>query len=163
MKSLFLLLLVSLLISTAYSQTKSLPDFNFESISGEKISLYKLIDKGPVYLNFWALWCVPCRAELKALQSIHEKLQNKNVSIIAINIDSPRSSSKVKSFISGMKYTFSVLLDSNQEIFQKFGGSSLPYSILIDKKGKIVKVRNSFLPGDEKEILKEIEETLSEN
>ncbi|MFN4110666.1 MAG: TlpA disulfide reductase family protein [Ignavibacteria bacterium] len=148
-------------ISSIYSQTGSLPDFSLESISGEKVSLHKLLEKGPVYINFWALWCVPCRAELKALQSIYEKLQNKNVSIVAINIDSPRSSSKVKSFISGMKYSFDVLLDINQEVFQKFGGSSLPYSILIDGSGKIVKVRNSFLPGDEKEILKDIEGVLS--
>lgn len=163
MKKIFPLLIFSFLIGSIYSQTRTLPDFSLESISGEKYSLYKLLDKGPVYINFWALWCVPCRAELKALQSIYEQLKNSNINIVAINIDSPRSSSKVKSFISSMKYTFSVLLDTNQEVFQKFGGSSLPYSILIDQNGKIVRLRNSFLPGDEKEILKEIENVLLEN
>lgn len=51
-------------------------------------------------------------------------------------------------------------MDTNQEVFQKFGGSNLPLSLLIDKDGKIIKVRNSFLPGDEKEIMKDIESIL---
>lgn len=148
------------LFTSIFSQSKSIPDFTLETISGEKVSLHQLLAKGPVYINFWALWCVPCRAELKALQTIFEQFKEKNVSIIAINIDSPKSSSKVKSFISGMKYNFQVLLDTNQEVFQKFGGSSLPFSLLINKDGKIVKVRNSFLPGDEKEIIKDIENVL---
>lgn len=157
MKKIFATIFVLLFAASIYAQSKTLPDFKLESINGEKVSLHQLLQKGPVYLNFWALWCVPCRAELKALQSIYEQMKDKNVSIVAINIDSPRSSSKVKSFISGMKYSFQVLMDTNQEAFQKFGGSNLPFSLLIDKDGKIVKIRNSFLPGDEKEILKEIE------
>lgn len=160
MKKIFSIVFFVLISSSIFSQSKSIPDFNLETVSGEKISLHQLLVKGPVYINFWALWCVPCRAELKALQTIYEQFKEKNVSIVAINIDSPKSSSKVKSFISGMKYTFPVLLDINQEVFQKFGGSNLPFSLLIDKDGKIVKVRNSFLPGDEKEIIKDIENIL---
>ncbi|MCX8056970.1 MAG: redoxin domain-containing protein [Ignavibacteria bacterium] len=160
-KNLIFTFLLYLVISNfLFAQSKSIPYFKLESITGEKISSTDLLNKGAVYINFWALWCVPCRAELKALQTIYENFKDKNINIIAINIDSPKSSSKVKSFISGMKYTFPVLLDVNQEVFQKFGGTSLPYSILIDKAGKVVKVRNSFLPGDEKEIVKDLESVL---
>lgn len=160
MRKIFPIFFLIFISTSIYSQSKSIPDFSLESISGERVSLHQLLKKGPVYLNFWALWCVPCRAELKALQSIYEQFKDKNISIIAINIDSPRSSSKVKSFISGNKYSFQVLMDTNQEVFQKFGGSNLPLSILIDKDGKIIKVRNSFLPGDEKEIMKDVENIL---
>lgn len=160
MRIIFCIIPILFIHNYIFPQSKSLPDFNLESISGERVSFHQLIQIGPVYLNFWALWCVPCRAELKALQQIYEQFKDKNISIVAINIDSPKSSSKVKSFISGMKYTFPVLMDSNQEVFQKFGGSKLPFSLLIDKDGKIVKVRSSFLPGDEKEIINDLENIL---
>jgi len=163
MKALKFFIALVLLSTTLYAQSKSLPDFTLESIEGERISLYNLLKTGPVYINFWALWCVPCRSELKVLQSIYEQFKDKSITILAINIDTPRSSSKVKSFISSQKYSFPVLLDPNSEVFQKFGGTSLPFSILVDKNGKIVKTRNSFVPGDEKEIIKDIENVISKN
>jgi len=159
MKRLFIFLSF-ILITNLYSQPKLIPDFKLETISGEKISLYKLLKSGPVYINFWAMWCVPCRAELKALQQIYDEFKFRGVNVISINIDSPRSTSKVKSFIAGQKYTFPVLLDPNQEVFKKLNGYNLPYSLLIDRDGKLVKVRNSYLPGDEKEIKKDIETLL---
>ncbi len=157
-------LLIPILIFTfqiVIGQSKALPDFKLESINGDKVTLSELLKTGAVYINFWALWCVPCRAELKALQLIHDKFEDRNVHIIAINIDSPKSSAKVKSFISSQKYSFLVLLDTNQEVFQKFNGTNLPYSLLIDRSGKIVKVRKSYIPGDEKEIIKDIESLLN--
>jgi len=159
MKRLFIFLSF-ILITNLYSQAKLIPDFKLETISGEKISLYELLKSGPVYINFWAMWCVPCRAELKALQQIYDEFKFRGVNVISINIDSPRSTSKVKSFIAGQKYTFPVLLDPNQEVFKKLNGYNLPYSLLIDRDGKLVKVRNSYLPGDEKEIKKDIESLL---
>jgi len=155
-----LIFLSFILITNLYSQPKLIPDFKLETISGEKISLYELLKSGPVYINFWAMWCVPCRAELKALQQIYDEFKFRGVNVISINIDSPRSTSKVKSFIAGQKYTFPVLLDPNQEVFKKLNGYNLPYSLLIDRDGKLVKVRNSYLPGDEKEIKKDIETLL---
>lgn len=156
MKQLYLILSF-LFITNIYSQPKLIPDFRLESISGEKVSLYELLRTGPVYINFWAMWCVPCRAELKALQQIYDEFKYKGVNVISINIDTPRSTSKVKSFIAGQKYTFPVLLDPNQEVFKKLNGYNLPYSLLIDRDGKLVKVRNSYLPGDEREIKKDIQ------
>lgn len=156
----FFLFTLFLIISNLYSQSKSVPDFKLETITGEKVSLYELLKSGPVYINFWAMWCVPCRSELKVIQQIYDEFKDKSVSVVTINIDSPRSSSKVKSFISGQKYTFPVLLDPNQEVFKKLNGNSLPYSLLIDQEGNIRKVRNSYLPGDEKEIVKDIQSIL---
>jgi len=155
-----LIFLSFILITNLYSQPKLIPDFKLETISGEKISLYELLKSGPVYINFWAMWCVPCRAELKAVQQIYDEFKFRGVNVISINIDSPRSTSKVKSFIAGQKYTFPVLLDPNQEVFKKLNGYNLPYSLLIDRDGKLVKVRNSYLPGDDKEIKKDIETLL---
>jgi peroxiredoxin len=156
----FILFTLFLLIPNLYSQSKSVPDFKLETITGERVTLYELLKSGPVYINFWAMWCVPCRTELKAIQQIYDQFRDKGVSVVTINIDSPRSNSKVKSFISGQKYTFPVLLDPNQEVFKKLNGNSLPYSLLIDRDGNIRKVRNSYLPGDEKEITKDIQSIL---
>ncbi len=142
-------------------QQKVVPDFKLESINGEKVSLYELLKEGPVYLNFWAIWCAPCRAELKVLNQIYEQYKLKGLKLLAINIDSPKSMAKVKSFVASQKFSFDVLLDPNSEVFQKFNGKNLPYSLLINQKGEIVKIRNSYVPGDEKEIIKDWENILS--
>ncbi len=127
-------------------------DFTANDISGKKVRFSEEIKKGPVYVGFWALWCAPCKAEIKILQALSDKYDSLGLTILAINIDSPKSMSKVKSFVISHKLTLKVLLDPNSIIFEKLNGQVLPYSILFSKEGKIQSIRTSYIPGDEKEI-----------
>lgn len=160
MKNFVLLFCFILFFSDLIGQQKVVPDFRLESVNGGKVSLYELLKEGPVYLNFWAMWCAPCRAEMKVLNQIYEQYKFKGIKLLAINIDSPKSTAKVKSFVASQKFLFEVLLDPNSEVFQKFNGKNLPYSLLINQKGEIVKIRNSYVPGDEKDIIKDFESIL---
>ncbi len=131
-------------------------NFSLEDLNGKNRTLAEFLEKGPVYINFWALWCQPCRAELKTMQAIYEKYSEKGFTLLAISIDTPRSLAKVKSFFASQNFTMPCLLDPNSKVFEKLNGQSLPYSILIDKSGKIVKTRTGYLPGDEKFIEQDI-------
>jgi len=146
-----------LLISFQFSQAQNTSlNFSLEDLNGKNRMLSEFTDKGPVYINFWALWCQPCRAELKTMQAIYEKYSEKGFTLLAISIDTPRSLAKVKSFFSSQNFTMPCLLDPNSKVFEKLNGQSLPYSILIDKSGKIAKTRTGYLPGDEKFIEQDI-------
>ena len=135
--------------------------FEAESIEGDQIELEKLLEKGPVLINFWASWCQPCKAEMKHLKNIYEKYKSTGFTIVGINQDSPKSLSKVKSLISSNMINYPIVLDPNNQIFQKYNGQVMPYSILINPKGEIAFKHTGYLPGDEVKLEEEITKLLS--
>ncbi len=136
-------------------------NFKIKTIDNSRVELKDLYSKGAVLVNFWALWCEPCRAEMKYLNAIYKKYKDKGFTILGINQDSPKSVSKVRSYISSQKINYPVALDPNAQYLQKLNGQSVPYSLLYDSNGKLVYKHSGFLPGDEIEIEKQIEQTLS--
>ncbi len=136
-------------------------NIKIKTIDNSRVELKDLYSKGAVLVNFWALWCEPCRAEMKYLNAIYKKYKDKGFTILGINQDSPKSVSKVRSYISSQKISYPVALDPNAQYLQKLNGQSVPYSLLYDSNGKLVYKHSGFLPGDEADIEKHIEETLS--
>lgn len=110
-------------------------DFKLKDLTGKEISLSDLKGKN-VYLNFWATWCPPCKGEMPEIEKLYQETKDSNLVIIAVEIGEPIST--VKNFIDENKYTFKVLLDSDQNVAQQYGVSSIPTSYFIDKNGNIV-------------------------
>ncbi len=127
-----------------------------QRIDGREIPLAEYLDKGPVYMTFWATWCQPCVQELRALKSFVNENRGKPFTILAVNQDSPKSLAKVRAFVRAQDYPFPVLLDPNMQLFQSYNGQNLPFSVLLDRTGAIVSMRTGYLAGDEKEIAEEI-------
>ncbi len=151
------LLIVFLLISLN-AQDKI--DFTLKMISGNEMTLGEIKNNQPVLINFWALWCKPCRSEMKALNKLYNKYKENGFEIIGINIDTPRSSAKVESFIKTLGIDYYIALDPNSELFNDFNGQVLPLNILYDGKGNVVFRHTGYLPGDERELEKEIKKVL---
>ena len=135
-------------------------DFYSETLENEEIQFSELLENGPALVNFWALWCKPCRAEMKHLQAIYEKYEEKGFTILGINQDTPRSVAKVKSFVSSHGVTFPILTDTDKEIFQLFNGQSIPLSVLYNTDGKVTFTHVGYLPGDEVKLEEEIKKVL---
>jgi peroxiredoxin len=151
---------IALLSPLARGQGDAVTNLDLQLVDGTKVNLSEYVKKGPVYLSFWALWCEPCKQELRALKSFAEQHANKGFTILAVNQDSPRSIAKVKAYVRSQGYSFPVALDPNTQIFQHFNGQNLPFSVLIDQSGQVVNTRTGYIPGDEKEIGQEILELL---
>jgi len=128
-----------------------------QSLDGDEVSLESLIEKGPVLINFWALWCEPCKVEMKQFQTIYDRYKEKGFSLLAINQDNQKSVAKVSSFISSNGYSFLVSTDSKGEVSQQFNVQSYPTSFLFDKNGTIVYTSIGYKPGDEKKIVDALE------
>ena len=109
------------------------PDFTLTDLNGNKVKLSDFKGK-VVFLNFWATWCPPCRAEMPHIQEIHEKKGNK-VKILAVNVK--ESSEQVKKFIEKNGYTFTVLKDKTGEIANSYLVRGIPKTLVINKKGII--------------------------
>jgi thiol-disulfide isomerase/thioredoxin len=115
-----------------------LPDLAFEDGAGKP---KKLSDwRGRTLLvNLWATWCVPCRKEMPALESLQTRLGGPNFEVVAINIDT-RDHEKAKNFLREANLTrLGYFSDQNAKVFQdlKAVGRALgmPTSILVDGQG----------------------------
>ena len=115
-----------------------LPDLAFEDADGKPRKLSDWRGK-TVLVNLWATWCVPCRKEMPALDSLQTKLGGKDFEVVAINIDT-RDAEKPKNFLKDGKLTrLSYFSDQKAKVFQdlKNRGTALrmPTSVLVDGQG----------------------------
>jgi thiol-disulfide isomerase/thioredoxin len=162
---LYLILLLTNLTSSYADQKRDmmLPDLSIKLISGKQASLSSLLEDGPILVNFWATWCAPCKKEMIFLEEFHKKYSDQGFRVLAISTDSPKSMSKVKSYIRAKKHTFLVGLDPNQEVSKKMNAMVMPTVILIDKDRKVSWYHQGFIPGDEHEIEAQILKLLNAN
>lgn len=130
-------------------QNNTIANIQLENLDSQKTSLKNYYKHGPLLIDFWAMWCIPCRSELKVFQALYEELKDKGITIAAINIDNQKSIAKVKSFISSQNFSFPNFIDPNSEIFRLFNGQNIPYSLIIDTLGNVIKRRTGYEPGDE--------------
>jgi peroxiredoxin len=150
------LLLVLILHAIAFAQTKAAPDFVLPDIDGANYKLSEHFGEGPILINFWATWCIPCRSEAKKLKKILSDYEDKGLTILAISIDDTKTVGKVKSFVNTHKYPFKILLDTNNEVFKLYQGTNPPLTYLIDNDGNITYSHTGYRKGDEKKLEEEI-------
>jgi peroxiredoxin len=135
-------------------------DFSLKNLNGEMVKLSELYGKGPIVINFWATWCKPCVKELPHLNQVFLDYRDQEVAVLAISEDSPWSVSKVKSFISGNRYEFTVLLDTNGDVLRKYGLLGTPYTFVLNPQGEILFKHFGYRPGDEVTLRQEIDKAL---
>lgn len=96
-----------------------------------------------VFLNFWATWCPPCRAEMPDIQKIYEDYQEReDDSVVILGIAGPgqgqeQSVEGIKDFLEQNGYTYPVLMDESGEQFAAYGVYALPTTFMIDKEGNV--------------------------
>jgi peroxiredoxin len=127
-------------------------DFTLRDINGTEQTLSSL--KGSVVvLSFWATWCGPCKEEMPHLQAMYGEMKDKGLVVLSISTDDARSASKVKPFIMKMGYSFPVLLDRESTVIGAYNPSkTLPYTVVIDRAGNVVRRTSGYNPGDETEL-----------
>ncbi|MEQ8672678.1 MAG: TlpA disulfide reductase family protein [Aggregatilineales bacterium] len=107
------------------------------TLADEQINLQNL-QGYPVIINFWATWCVPCRLEMPELQSLYEQYQNDGLKIIAVNMGESRST--VNNWINEFGYTFDVILDQNQTLFEQYQVRGQPSTYIVSPQGIITHI-----------------------
>ena len=116
------------------------PVFSLKDISGRDWSLEDMKGKA-VFINFWGSWCQPCRKELPALNELQKK--NKEVVIIAINIDKARESADA--FLKKISLDqLTILLDPGTKVVSSFGARAMPTSYILDREGKVRFIHYGF-------------------
>jgi len=127
------------------SEGKRAPDFSLESLDGDKVSLSD--HRGDVVLiNFWATWCAPCRAEIPAIEAVHQARQKDGFVVLGVNYQEARE--VVEPFARRLAMTYPVLLDERGRVMDTYRAIGLPMSILVDREG-IIRVRHTGVLTEE--------------
>jgi peroxiredoxin len=151
-KRIFLILIFLVIYQLIFAKTKEVI-LEARDLNGKNIIIDVNSIKKPLVILFWATWCLPCKEELKQMKKVYHQFKEK-VDFYAIAVDDPRTVSKVNSYVRSNRLPYKVLLDTDQQIIRKFGGNVPPFSLVIDKRGKVVYTHSGYKKGDEKKLMK---------
>ena len=110
-------------------------NFLLSDLNGNKVSLADHRGK-IVFLNFWASWCLPCRAEMPSMEKLYNKFKNNDFTILAVNMG--ENERQVRAFKESYKLNFPILLNADSSVGSIYGVISIPTSYLIDRDGYIL-------------------------
>jgi cytochrome c biogenesis protein CcmG/thiol:disulfide interchange protein DsbE len=110
------------------------PPFTLTLFDGRTIRLEDLRGK-VVFLNFWASWCAPCRAEAKTLEAASEKYKDRGVVFLGINIQDKEDDARA--FIQEFEITYMNGRDNTGRIAIDYGVWGIPETFFIDRQGRI--------------------------
>jgi thiol-disulfide isomerase/thioredoxin len=109
-------------------------DFELQDLAGRKVKLSGL--KGRVvFLNFWATWCGPCRAEMPSMQRLYQKLKAEGLEVLAVDLREDKGA--VQAFAKELGLSFPILLDSDGRVGSAYNAFSIPTTYLLDREGFI--------------------------
>ena len=110
-----------------------------------------------VLIDFWASWCGPCRKEMPNVKRAYEKYKSKGFEILGVSLDKDRSAWLEAISKEGMTWPqVSDLKFWQSEACQIYAVQSIPYTVLVDKEGKIIAtdLRGAELDKKLAEVLK---------
>ena len=115
------------------------PNFTLKTMDGATYQLSDLRGK-VVLVNLWASWCIPCQAEMPAIQKVYEQYKDKGLVVLAVNSTSQDKAAAVQTFIAEHGLTFPVLMDYDGTVARLYELSALPTSFFIGRNGRISKL-----------------------
>jgi thiol-disulfide isomerase/thioredoxin len=128
-------------------------NFTFKDANNKKVSLADFKGK-VIILDFWATWCVPCKAEIPGFIDLQKKYGGRGLQIIGLSVDD--SQPTAKKYADEMKMNYPVLLaEGKEDILMAYDPiPSIPVSVVIGRDGKICSKHVGIAPMDvfEKEI-----------
>jgi peroxiredoxin len=117
---------------------KTAPDVAYTLLDGSNSNLQSLRGK-VVLVNFWATDCEPCVREMPQIVATHEKFRGRGFETLAVAM-SYNAPALVINFAERRKLPFGVVIDNTGAVARGFGHVDFtPTSVLIDKRGHIVK------------------------
>jgi thiol-disulfide isomerase/thioredoxin len=112
------------------------PDFTLKDLEGIPRSISEW-DGQVVLVNFWAPWCKPCRAEMPMLMQLQRDYGARGLQVVGLAIDDPEP---VRRFAEELRINYPLTADlmATLSVQEAYGDTRLPYSVLIDREGRIV-------------------------
>jgi thiol-disulfide isomerase/thioredoxin len=117
------------------------PDVACFDLVGNRFDLNQIWNQGPILLDFWASWCVPCIEDLPSVKKLYSMYKNNGLRVVFVSIDGKRKEQWEKAIAGNQLEPFQHFLVQGigiDEITKQLAVQAIPDKILIDNKGKIV-------------------------
>ena len=117
-------------------------DFTLNDQFGNSHSLADYKGK-TIFLNFWATWCSPCRAEMPEIQKLYDSYSREGEdALIVLGVAGPEmgkegTAEEIAAFLEDNGYTYPVLMDTEGSLFYGYGISAFPTTFMIDREGNV--------------------------
>ena len=117
-------------------------DFTLEDQFGNTHSLADYKGK-TIFLNFWATWCPPCKAEMPEIQQLYDSYSREGEdALIVLGVAGPEMDREgtvedITAFLEENEYTYPVLMDTDWSLFYGYGIRSFPTTFMIDREGNV--------------------------
>jgi thiol-disulfide isomerase/thioredoxin len=158
MKAIILLVIcLSALSATASAKTPGEVDVGgvlreapLYGFAGDYRKLSELRGK-PLIINVWASWCGPCRAEMGSLERLSRRFGGKQFNIIGVSTDDDARAAAA--FLRQAQVTFDNYLDKNLLLEHMLGADTIPLTILVDARGRVLSKFHGSRQWDSPEAL----------
>ena len=144
--------------SEADTEKVMAPDFELVDQYGDTHSLSDYKGK-IIFLNFWATWCPPCKAELPYIEELYQEYSAQNDSeVIFLGVTFPEFGNEqdiegITTFLEENGYTYPTLMDEGATLMQQYYITAYPTTFIIDKGGYVL----GYIPGGmTKDIMEDV-------
>jgi thiol-disulfide isomerase/thioredoxin len=129
----------------------------FESLDGRPVTLGA---PGKVlFLNVWATWCGPCRIEMPHMAELYREFSGQGLEMVAVSNEDAET---VRRFVRQNPYPFTILLDPDNMLAERFGIHGIPTTYILDKTGRLVHEQVGYYRWDSPEMKEQIRELLAQ-
>jgi thiol-disulfide isomerase/thioredoxin len=112
-------------------------DFKVKDLEGKQVDFSQFKGK-VVFLNLWATWCGPCRAEMPSIHNLYNAVKgNDKIVFVMLSLDRQDQQAKVVSYVDDKAFTFPVYMLSGNVNAQIEAVSSIPTTFVLSPDGKI--------------------------
>ena len=110
---------------------RAAPEFELELLSDSGTLSSDDLRGRPVVLNFWASWCVPCREEMPAFESMWRKYGDRGLQVVGVNVQDSREGGR--DFLDELGITYPVVYDGDETLSKALDVYGLPQTFFIDR------------------------------
>ena len=133
-------------------------EYSLTGLDGKRMRLASLLGK-VVVMDFWATWCVPCRAQHPLYEELKEKFAGRDVVFLEVNADEDHE--VVEPFLEAQDWDKDVYFEDG--LARLLTVTNIPTTILFDRQGKLASRMNGFSPDSFVDLMTaRIEEALGE-
>ncbi|MDR0403212.1 MAG: TlpA family protein disulfide reductase [Treponema sp.] len=113
-----------------------------------------------LFLNLWATWCGPCRAEMPSMEKLYRRFREQGLEMLALNIQEQKAD--VEAFMRRNGLTFPAALDADGRIARQYGVMGIPTSYILDRQGRVILRLVGSINWDDPKIFAAFEALLAE-